>query len=114
MGTLSKFSNQTRDNQEIETSTKMMDCEAKGDIAGVEEKSSRLTLNARRNPRPSKNMLNQFKISKCFQSNMRSSVFGAVNRRTRQVVVLKSSQYSEAMVHAYDRIVKSSQRRPLD
>ena len=108
MGTLSKFSNQTRENQEIETSTKMMDCEAKGDIAGVEEKSSRLTLNARRNPRPSKNMLNQYKISKCFQSNMRSSVFGAVNRRTRQVVVLKSSQYSEAMVHAYDRIVKSS------
>ena len=111
MGETSRFeSQQTR---EVKEGVENMIVVESGESKGGEEEREPLSLKKQRNPRPDKMLLSKYHVSKCFQSNIRSSVFGAVNRKTKRKVVLKSSQYNEATHEVYRSISESSQHEGL-
>ena len=74
MGETSRFeSQQTR---EVKEGVENMMIVESGESKGGEEEREPLSLKKQRNPRPDKMLLSKYHVSKCFQSNIRSSVFG--------------------------------------
>ena len=108
MGTMSKYSSDETSSMDMDEKTH----ESKGDVAGVEETRLRLSVRAR-NPRPSRRLLKRFKVSKCFQSNVRSSVYGAIERDTQCAVVLKSSRFNAATFEVYQKVLESERTHGL-